>query len=162
MSWIELLKTHNITHINLNYCDVMLIQFTSFRRVLDIATYCSDIDYLECRLLRTSFLHSRWSKMMTIVFARSRDRSMQISIRRYEMCHVFSLIVIILVDTLLLILLELYKNQSFYDSISLMIYLSWYFWLIIIRDLLLCNRMSSFEFYLLDIFEIFVLWLTSV
>ncbi len=53
---------------------------------------------------------------MTIIFARLRDQSMQILIRRYEMCHVSSLIVIILVDKLFLIFLKLYENQSFYDS----------------------------------------------
>ncbi len=48
-----------------------------------------------------------------------------------------------------LILLEFYKNQSFYNSVFLTIYLSWYFWLIIIRDFLFCNQMN-FDFVSID------------
>ncbi len=139
----------SIMHFSMN------VQFMIF----DIAAYCNDSDYSQCRLLCTSLSHLRWLKMMTIVFTRSRNRSMQISIRRYEMCRVSSLIVITSADTLLLILLELCKNQSFYDSVSLTIYLFWYFWLIIIEDLLFCSQMNSFDFYSLNASDFLVLWL---
>jgi uncharacterized protein YacL (UPF0231 family) len=33
MGWVELLKTHSITHISLGYCELMWVQPTSFRRV---------------------------------------------------------------------------------------------------------------------------------
>jgi uncharacterized protein YchJ len=33
MGWVELLKTHSITHISLGYCGLMWVQPTSFRRV---------------------------------------------------------------------------------------------------------------------------------
>jgi hypothetical protein len=33
MNWIELLKIHSIIHISVNYCELMWVQLTSFRRV---------------------------------------------------------------------------------------------------------------------------------
>jgi hypothetical protein len=33
MSWVELLKTHSITHISVGYCGLMWVQLTPFRRV---------------------------------------------------------------------------------------------------------------------------------
>jgi hypothetical protein len=35
MSWIELLKIHSIIHISLSYCELMWVQSTSFRRVIE-------------------------------------------------------------------------------------------------------------------------------
>jgi hypothetical protein len=41
MGWVELLKTHSITHISLGYCELMWVQPTSFRRVLALSISAS-------------------------------------------------------------------------------------------------------------------------
>jgi hypothetical protein len=34
MGWVELLKTHSITHTSLGYCGLVWVQPTPFRRVI--------------------------------------------------------------------------------------------------------------------------------
>jgi hypothetical protein len=46
MGWVELLKTHSITHTSLGYCGLVWVQPTPFRRVIEIT---SSIDYIKLK-----------------------------------------------------------------------------------------------------------------
>jgi hypothetical protein len=46
MDWIELLKTHSIIHISVNYCELVWVQSTSFRRVITfVSEFIIEIDF---------------------------------------------------------------------------------------------------------------------
>ncbi len=47
MNWVELLKIHSITHISVSYCELMWIQFTSFRRVHKEVKFWTSIFFIE-------------------------------------------------------------------------------------------------------------------
>jgi hypothetical protein len=63
MGWIELLKTHSITHISLGYCGLVWVQPTPFRRVKD-SKMCLDWKFFVEHFRRR--LNSKESRIVLI------------------------------------------------------------------------------------------------